>query len=58
MDPTTYKHPRTLTEAFGPYASGPIDDGYDPMPLADKIVLWTCGAGFAALAVFLILGWI
>jgi hypothetical protein len=26
MTPTTRRYPRTLNEAFGPYASGPIHD--------------------------------
>ena len=39
MDPLTYKHPRTLQEAFG--EGGPIIDPVDtPMVWQDKIVLW------------------
>lgn len=39
MDPLTYKHPRTMEEAFG--HSGPlVDPDEQPMDIADKIVLW------------------
>lgn len=39
MDPLTYKHPRTLQEAFG--SGGPVIDPEDPpMDLVDKAVLW------------------
>lgn len=33
------KYPRTMQEAFGPYASRSIDEPYAPMPMIDKIVL-------------------
>ena len=36
---TTRKFPRTLEEAFGPYARGPIHEPDAPMPTADKIVV-------------------
>lgn len=39
MNPTTRKHPRTLTEAFGPYAGHSIHEQVDPMDRADKIVI-------------------
>lgn len=49
----TRKYPRTLVEAFGPYASGPIHDT-DPMPTTDKIVLVvSCVAGLAVLGMML-----
>jgi hypothetical protein len=39
MDPLTYKHPRTLKDAFG--EGGPIIDPEDPpMDWQDKTVLW------------------
>jgi hypothetical protein len=54
----TRKYPRTLEEAFGPYARGPVQERFDPMPKADKIVL----AVSIVAAVFLIcavsVGWI
>lgn len=39
MNPTTRKHPRTLNEAFGPYAGRSIHEQVDPMDRADKIVI-------------------
>lgn len=41
---TTRKHPRTLTEAFGPYARADFDN-QDPMPTADKIVVAVSAIG-------------
>lgn len=48
---TTRKYPRTLDEAFGPYASklAPLTERYDPMPKADKIV--TVGSCVLAIVV-------
>lgn len=38
-DPLTYKHPRSLDEAFG--SRGPVIDPEDPpMDWQDKAVLW------------------
>jgi hypothetical protein len=55
----TRKYPRTLTEAFGPYASGPIHDAHgDPMPMADRIVVGTCVACAAILGIFVLVGWL
>lgn len=39
---TTRRHPRTMQEAFGPYANRHISEPYSPMRLADKIIV---GAG-------------
>ena len=37
---TTRRYPRTLTEAFGPYAHGSqLQPQQDPMPTADKVVV-------------------
>ena len=37
---TTRRYPRTLNEAFGPYAHGSqLQPRQDPMPTADKIVV-------------------
>jgi hypothetical protein len=38
---TTRKYPRTLEEAFGPYARGTLAD-QPPVHRADKIVLAAC----------------
>lgn len=35
----TRKYPRTLNEAFGPYACGPIQEPHQPMEKSDTIVL-------------------
>ena len=52
---TTRRHPRTLEEAFGPYARGPIIDSYPEMDKADKIVIGGCVAvGLAFLALLLL----
>ena len=53
----TRKHPRTLTEAFGPYTSADFERD-DPMPWADKVVLAVCCAAGAAMIVMVALGWL
>ena len=45
----TRKHPRTLVEAFGPYASGPIHEPQRPMHRSDRIALRAALAALAAL---------
>jgi hypothetical protein len=55
---TTRKYPRTLEQAFGPYARGPIHEQQDPMPRADKIVVITgCVVGIFLLVATLA-GWL
>ena len=39
---TTRKYPRTLEEAFGPYARGTLADQPAPVHLHDHIVLVAC----------------
>ena len=39
----TRKYPRTLKEAFGPYATLTVEQ---QDKLADKVVLWALGAGW------------
>ena len=51
----TRKYPRTLEEAFGPYARGPVVEPTDQMPKADAAVLWICCAAAAVVAVLAIL---
>jgi hypothetical protein len=53
---TTKRHPRTLNEAFGPYAGGPISEPYAPMDKADKIVIGGCIAVGIAFVALLCLG--
>lgn len=55
---TTRKYPRTLEQAFGPYARGPIDEQQDPMPAADRVVIATCCIGAIILIVMAALGWL
>lgn len=38
------RFPRSLEEAFGPYARGPICEPYTPMDREDKIVVAACVA--------------
>ena len=40
---TTKRHPRTLEEAFGPYARGPISEPYTELDLTDKIISGVAG---------------
>ncbi len=35
----TRKYPRSMTEAFGPYANGPITEPDRPMDWQDRVVL-------------------
>lgn len=32
------KYPRTLEEAFGPYARGPVEEKPEPMPLGHRVL--------------------
>ena len=47
----TGRYPRSLSEAFGPYESGPIDDGTPRWSRTDWIVVISSAAAFVALAV-------
>ena len=40
---TTKKFPRTLEEAFGPYARGGIYEQPTPLSLADKVITGVSG---------------
>lgn len=37
---TTRKYPRTLEDAFGPYARGPVFEPAQRMPLGHRVVTW------------------
>lgn len=37
---STRRYPRTLCEAFGPYASGPVLPIPEPEPLGHKVAKW------------------
>jgi hypothetical protein len=56
MNTTTRKYPRTLEQAFGPYARGPISEQYDPMPRADKIAVWTGAIGLVLVVALMVVG--
>lgn len=59
MNDTTRRYPRTLTEAFGPYAHGKqLHTPHKSMHAADKIVVVASAlAGVAMLGMFLV-GWL
>ena len=44
----TRRHPRTLNEAFGPYACGPIEPMPEPTPVRDYLLALAIGIGLAA----------
>ena len=54
----TRKYPRTLVEAFGPYASGPVHAKPEPIHQHDRIVL--VASTLAALSLFgmVVAGWL
>ena len=55
----TRRYPRTLNEAFGPYADrGPIVEPQDPMPREDRIVVSICGVVGVGLVCLALVGWI
>lgn len=58
--PTTRRYPRTLNEAYGPYATelAPLRERYDPMPAEDKLVVVGSVIGFAAFGLMILMGWI
>jgi hypothetical protein len=56
MNTTTKRYPRTMTDAFGPYADGPIQEEQDPMPVADKIAVWTGAIGLVLVLALMVVG--
>lgn len=62
FDPLTYRHPRSLMEAFpgtAEYANaieGPHQ--YDRLPTADRIVLMVCAVVFVLVVLFGLVGWL
>ena len=53
----TRKYPRTLVEAFGPYASGPITED-EPMHKHDRIVLVASLLVAVSLFGIVVAGWL
>jgi hypothetical protein len=45
-----------MTDAFGPYADGPIQEPQDPMPVADKIAVWTGAIGLVLVLALMVVG--
>lgn len=54
--PTTRRYPRTLEQAFGPYARGNISEPYTPMHFADKAVVTVCCITLAGLVIAMLRG--
>lgn len=54
----TRKFPRTMNEAFGPYASGPISEPDESMPVADKIVVAFSIAVAVVIVAMAVAGWL
>ena len=57
QDKLTYRAPRTLQQAFGPYTDYKLDYRYDdrPMDWQDELILWACALTILAV-VLLVLG--
>lgn len=53
---TTKRHPRTLEEAFGPYARGNIYEIPTPLSLADKVVAGVSGVILFGLLIAILTG--
>lgn len=54
----TRRYPRTLEQAFGPYARGPIEEPNQPMPTADIVALVVSILAALALICFIAVGWV
>lgn len=52
------RYPRTMQEAFGPYVDHRLCAPRQPMHKADRIVLWACALGAAALGFAVAVGWV
>jgi hypothetical protein len=55
---TTKRHPRTLEEAFGPYARGGIYEKPLEFGLADKVITGLCGIILFGLLIAILAGWL
>tara|TARA_R110000822_G_scaffold19664_3_gene63965 strand:+ start:573 stop:761 length:189 start_codon:yes stop_codon:yes gene_type:complete len=54
----TGRYPRTMEEAFGPYASGGITEKVTPMDKWDRIILSVCLIILTAFIAMVLLGWV
>jgi len=55
---TTKRYPRTLEEAFGPYARGGIYEAPPELGLADKVITGLCGVILFGLLIAIVGGWL
>lgn len=53
---TTKRHPRTLEEAFGPYARGGIYEAPTQLDLTDKVITGVAGVILFGLLLAILLG--
>jgi len=59
MIDTTRRYPRTLQEAFGPYAdSSQLETEYRPMDKADKIIVAVGVVVLVAVGIMAVAGWL
>jgi hypothetical protein len=59
VDTVTYRHPRTMQQAFGPYADGSqLETEYNTMPREDKLVLAVCAVAAIVLVAMVLAGWL
>lgn len=52
-DPLTYRYPRTMEEAFGPYATLTIKED-EQMDYQDKVVVIASALAFVAVVIMLV----
>ena len=55
---TTKRHPRTLEEAFGPYARGGIYEKPSEFTIADKVITGLSGVILFGLLIAIVGGWL
>ncbi len=55
---TTKRYPRTLEEAFGPYARGGIYERPPEFTLADKLITGLSGVILFGLLIAIMVGWL
>jgi hypothetical protein len=55
---TTKRYPRTLEEAFGPYARGGIYEKPAEFTVADKVITGLCGVILFGLLLAIVGGWL
>lgn len=54
----TGRYPRTMEEAFGPYAGGGIAEKVTPINKGDRIIIAACLIILAAFIAMVLLGWV